>query len=222
MAGWRKRVGIFGREQTIERCVSTRPCKAAQEGVLAMGTPTLLDAGVLAPAAILGLLGVWLGFGRSLVAWPMRWLIPLFGGCAAALPAILYLAGNGAAAELLSLSGTAATAAVGAISFVVTVVLLAMFMDNLRERMTVWTGSRRIGLTERVIGAFFGIACGLLLVAVAYLPMPRVLGGEPAWARGSVVLPYFRSAAETAYAARCMVLPCRLEGRPLPEQRRVQ
>lgn len=172
-----------------------------------MGTPTLLDAVALAPAAILGLLGVWLGLGRSLVAWPMRWLIPLFGGCAAALPAMLYLAGNGATAELLSLSGTSATVAVGAISFLVTIVLLAMFMGNLRERMTIWTGSRRIGLTERVIGALFGIGCGLLLVAVAYLPMPRVLGGEPAWARGSVVLPYFRSAAEAVESALLRYLP---------------
>jgi hypothetical protein len=173
-----------------------------------MQMPTLLDAVVLAPAAILGLLGVWLGFGRSLVAWPMRWLIPLFGGCFAALPAMLQLAGNGTT-ELLSLSGTAATAAVGAISLGVTIVLLSMFMGNLRERMRVWTGSRRIGLAERVVGALFGIACGLVLVAIAYLPMLRVPGGEPAWARGSVVLPYFRSAAKTVESAlsRYLSLP---------------
>jgi hypothetical protein len=169
-----------------------------------MGTPTLLDAVVLAPAAILGLLGLWLGLGRSLVAWPMRWLIPLFGGCVAALPATLYLAWHGTTAELLSLS---ATVALGAISFVVTIVLLAMFMGNFRERMTVWTRGRRIRLTERVIGAFFGIACGLLLVGVAYLPMPRAPGGEPAWARGSLLLPYFRSAAEAVESALLRYLP---------------
>jgi uncharacterized membrane protein required for colicin V production len=175
---------------------------AEQEGFV--GIPSVLDAIALAPAAILGLLGIWLGFGRSLVAWPMRWLIPLFGACFAALPATLYL---GRMAALRSVSDTAATAAAAAAAFVVTLVLLLMFMRNLRERMTVWTGSRRIGLTERVVGGLFGIACGLTLVAIVYLPMPSVVGGEPAWARESVLLGYFSSAAGAVDSALSRYLP---------------
>ena len=45
--------------------------------------PTLLDAAVVVPAAMLGLLGLWLGFARSSVAWPMRWLLALLGAYAA-------------------------------------------------------------------------------------------------------------------------------------------
>ena len=82
-----------------------------------------------------------------------------------------------------------------------------MFMRNLRERMTVWTGGRRIGLAGRVVGGLFGIACGLMLVAIAYLPMPRVMGGEPAWARESVLLGYFRTAADAVESAVSSYLP---------------
>ena len=59
-----------------------------------MGIPTLLDAALLGPAVVLGLLGLWLGFGRWLVSWPKRWLIPLFGASAAAALAVLYLIAN--------------------------------------------------------------------------------------------------------------------------------
>src|SRR5262249_11224366 len=112
-----------------------------KEGGLPMGFPTL-DALALAPAALLGLLGIWLGLGRPVVAWPMRWLIPLFGACAAALPAALYLAANGAIVRLGSLSGALAGTAVAAVAFVAVLVLLLMFMSNLQVRMTVWAAQR--------------------------------------------------------------------------------
>jgi hypothetical protein len=166
-----------------------------------MGVPTLLDAVILAPAAILALLGLWFGLGRSLVAWPMRWLIPLLGACGAAAPAMLYLDPNGATADLLSLSGTAVATLFGAIAFLVTFALLVMFMRNLRERMTVWTRARRIGLPERVYGGVFGIACGLLLVAVPLGLQEAIWPDGTAgrsWARESVVLSYFRGAAAAA------------------------
>lgn len=169
-----------------------------------MGFPTLLDTVALAPAALLGLLGLWLGLGRSLVAWPMRWLIPLFGACAAALPAMLYLAANGAMVELLLPFSTLAVGAAGAASFLLMAVLLLMFMSNLRERVAVWTGRRRVGSAERLFGGLFGIACGLLLVALPFglyqaaRPDPR---DDPAWMRESVSLPYFRSATDTVRKA---------------------
>jgi membrane protein required for colicin V production len=162
-----------------------------------MGSPSPLDAAILAPAAILGLMGLWLGFGRSLVAWPMRWLIPLFGACAAALPATLYLAADGATADLLSLHA-AASAALALIAFAIALVLLVPFMRNLKERMRVWTGGRRVGVMERIYGGIFGVACGLLLAATPYAlyaslqPDPRQ---HPAWARQSIVVQYLGSAS---------------------------
>ena len=169
-----------------------------------MGMPTILDAIALAPAAILGVLGVWLGLARSLVAWPMRWLLPFFGACTAALLAVLYLAVNSQLADLLYLSGTAGTAAIAAGAFVVSLLLLLMFMSNLRERVAVWTRSRRIGFVGRLLGAVFGIACGLLLVAVPFglyeITRPES-ENDPPWIRESLSRPYFRSAAEAAGSA---------------------
>lgn len=177
-----------------------------------MVMPTILDAIALAPAAILGLLGVWLGFARSLVAWPMRWLLPLFGAGAAALLAVLYLVVNRDLADLLYLSGTVGTAAMAAAAFVVMLLLLLMFMSNLRARVAVWTRSRRIGLVERLLGAVVGIACGLLLVAVPfglYEAMRPESANDPPWVRQSLSRPYFRSAAEAAGNALALVAPAR-------------
>jgi uncharacterized membrane protein required for colicin V production len=173
-----------------------------------MVMPTILDAIALAPAAILGVLGVWLGFARSLVAWPMRWLLPLFGAGAAALLAVLYLIANSEWADLLYLSGTAGKVAIAAGAFLVTLLLLLMFMSNLRARVAVWTRSRRIGSAGRLLGALFGIACGLLLVAVPFglyevmRPEPE---SDPPWVRESLSRPYFRSAAQAAGNALSLV-----------------
>ncbi|HEY1244155.1 MAG TPA: CvpA family protein [Hyphomicrobiaceae bacterium] len=174
-----------------------------------MGSPSPLDAAILAPAAILGLMGLWLGFGRSLAAWPMRWLVPLFGACAAALPATVYLAATGATADLLS-PDAAAAAALAAIAFAMALVLLVPFMRNLKERMKIWTGSRRIGIMERICGGIFGVACGLLLAATPYAlyaslqPDP---GQHPAWARQSIVVQYLSNASEAVKNAVSTYLP---------------
>lgn len=175
-----------------------------------MGAPTPLDVAILAPALVLGLFGIWLGFGRLLVAWPMRWLIPFCAACAVALPTVLYLATSGGMSALHDRSVAAGTAIAGAVSFLVTLVLLTMFMRNLRERVRVWTGGRRIGLAERVLGGVAGIACGLLLVAApygVYDSLRRVPDEEPAWGRESFAMPYLRSATEAVRSALATYFP---------------
>jgi uncharacterized membrane protein required for colicin V production len=164
-------------------------------------------------------MGLWLGFGRSLVAWPMRWLIPLYGACAAALPATLYLAADGATEDLLSVHA-AATAALALIAFAIALVLLVPFMRNLKERMKVWTASRRVGVVDRMCGAIFGAACALLLAAIPYAlyaslqPDPRQ---HPAWVHESIMVKYLGSVSEAVKNAVSAYLP--QAGRP---QRRVQ
>jgi membrane protein required for colicin V production len=164
-----------------------------------MGIPTLVDAVALAPAAALGLVGVWLGFKRSLVSWPMRWLLPLFGAGGAALLAVLYLIVNGELAGLLYLSGTVGRIAVAAAAFLVTLWLQLTFMSNLKERVAVWTLGRRVGSVDRAFGAVFGMACGALLVAVPYTlyeSMRPDPDSDPPSVRESLSLPYLRSAAD--------------------------
>jgi uncharacterized membrane protein required for colicin V production len=84
-----------------------------------------------------------------------------------------------------------------------------MFMDNLIARVVVWTAQRRIGPGERVLGGLFGIACGLLVVAVAIelTPIRRADANEPAWLSESAVLPYFRSASEAVESALSFTSP---------------
>src|SRR5262245_18269494 len=174
-----------------------------KEGVLQMGFTTL-DALALAPAALLGLLGIWLGLARSSVAWPMRWLIPLFGACAAAALAALYLVANSGIAALLYLSGIVGRVAVAAAAFLATLALLLMFMRNLKARVMVWTSAGRISFVGRVLGALLGIGCGLLLAAIPYTlyeSMRPDQDSDPPWLRESLVLPYFKSAADVVRTA---------------------
>jgi hypothetical protein len=91
---------------------------------------------------------------------------------------------------------------VGWVAFIVTflaaLVPLLMFMDNLVARVAVWTSGRRVGVGERTLGALLGGTCGLILVAaiIEHSPIRRTAADEPAWARASVLLPYFRGASE--------------------------
>jgi uncharacterized membrane protein required for colicin V production len=172
-----------------------------------MGIPVPLDAAIAAPAAILGLLGVWLGFVRSSVAWPMRWLVPLLGAYAAGRLAEIGLLILWEVADLSQWVGPPVSWVAFIVAFLAALVPLLMFMDNLMDRVAVWTAQRRIGLGERALGGLFGIACGLILAAVVveHTPMRRAMADEPAWLRASVVLPYFRSVSEAVEGALSQV-----------------
>jgi hypothetical protein len=168
---------------------------------------TPLDAAVVAPAAVLGLLGLWLGFARSSVAWPMRWLLPLLGAYVAGRVAEIGLLVVWEIAELSRLIGPPVTWVAFIVALLATLVPLLMFMDNLMARVAVWTTGRRIAAGERVLGGLLGIACGLILVAVAveHTPIRRVAADEPAWVRASVLLPWFRSVSEATESALSLV-----------------
>jgi hypothetical protein len=175
----------------------------------AMGYPTLLDAAIIAPTAILGLLGLWLGFAKSTAAWPMRWLMPLLGAYAAGRLAELGVLIVWEVAALTYLLGAPVTWAAFAVTFLATLVPLLMFMDNLTSRVAVWTAGRRIGLGERVLGGLFGMVCALVLAAIAieHTPIRRQTADEPAWVRASVLLPYFRGASDAVASALSFAWP---------------
>jgi hypothetical protein len=174
-----------------------------------MDAATFFDAAVIAPAAILGLLGLWLGFVRSSAAWPMRWLVPLLGAYAAGKLAELGLLIVWEIAEARSFVGPPVGWAAFVVAFLATLVPLLMFMDNLVGRVAVWTARRRVEVGERVLGGLCGIACGLVLagIAIEHSPIRRATADEPAWARESLLLPYFRSASEAVENAVALAWP---------------
>lgn len=174
-----------------------------------MGGAAILDAAVIVPAVVLGLIGVWLGLARSSVAWPMRWIIPLLVAYAAGRLAELGLLIVWDLADATRLLGPPVGWVAFVVTFLATLVPLLMFMDNLIARVPVWTAGHPVGLGERLAGALFGIACGLVLVGVAieHGPIRRARADEPAWASGSALLPYFRSASEAVENAVAMAWP---------------
>jgi uncharacterized membrane protein required for colicin V production len=186
-----------------------------------MMAPALLDAAAIGLPALLGLVGAWRGFRRALVAWPMRWLLTVFAAFAAAALAVLHLIVHWELASLVYLANAAGMTVVAAIVFIATLILLAMFMDNLKHRIAVWTSRGRVGAAERLFGAVFGMALGLMLIAAPYTlyeslrPDP---GLDPAWARDSLSLPYFRSASEAAKSALSSFMPP-ASGQPPRRQR---
>jgi hypothetical protein len=202
--------GRAGRERRVQLGEPAR--EGSGRGILAMGAPALFDVLVVAPAAILGLVGLWLGFWRAAVAWPMRWLIPVLGASAAALLAILYVAVNRELASLLSLSGVVGSAVAATLAFVAALVLLVMFTRNLRERVAVWTGQRRTGLMGRLMGGLLGAVCGLALIALLFgvhdTLRPDIEGDAP-WVEGSLTLPYLRGASAAVRNAVSAHLPNR-------------
>ena len=169
--------------------------------------PTLLDAAVVAPAALLGLLGLWLGFARSSVAWPMRWLLPLLAAYALGRLAEISLLVLWEMADLVRFVGPPVTWVAFIVALLAALVPLLMFMDNLAARVAAWTAGRRVAPGERVLGGLFGMACSLILAAVAigHAPIRRAMPDEPAWVRASVLLPYFRSASEAVESALSLV-----------------
>jgi uncharacterized membrane protein required for colicin V production len=169
--------------------------------------PTLLDAAVIAPAVVLGLLGLWLGFARSSVAWPMRWLLPLLGAYLVGRVAEIGLLIVWEIAELSRLLGPPITWVTFIVALLAAVVPLLMFMDNLAARVAFWTAGRRVAPGGRMLGGLFGVACGLILVAVAieHTPLRRATADEPAWARTSVLLPWLSGASEAAESALSLV-----------------
>ena len=175
-----------------------------------MMAPALLDAAAIGLPALLGLVGAWCGFRRAMVAWPVRWLLTAFAASAAAALAVLHLVVHWELAGFAYLANVAGMTVVAAIVFLATFVPLAMFMGNLKERIAVWTSHARVGATERLLGCVFGMAFGLVLIAAPFTlyellrPDP---GSDPPWARDSLSLPYFRSAAEAAKSALFSFLP---------------
>lgn len=181
---------------------------------------TILDAAAIGLPALLGLVGAWRGFRRSLVAWPTRWLLTVFAASAAAAFAVLHLVAHWELAGLVYLANVVGMTIVAAIVFLAAFVPLAMFMGNLRERVAVWTSHGRVGAAERFFGGVFGMAFGLVLIGAPYTlyeslrPDPAF---EPPWARDSLSLPYFRSAADIVRTTLASYLPAPA---PPPRSRR--
>lgn len=176
-----------------------------------MGVPAPLDAAIVAPAVVLGLLGICYGLVRSLVAWPMRWVLPLLGAYVAGRLAEMGLLIMWEVGEVSRLVGPPVGWAALVVAFVAALVALLMFMDNLIDRVAVWTAGRRIALGERALGGLFGAACGVVLVAAAieHMPIRRGTADEPAWVRASGLLPYVRGASEAVESALSSVWPPR-------------
>ena len=120
---------------------------------------TLLDIALIGIMLISGLLALMRGFTREVLA------LVTWGGAAAAA----YMAFQ--SAPLLQLakqyieSETVAKIAVVGVVFIVTLIAVSLITMKLAD----WILDSGIGALDRTLGFVFGIARGMLLVAVAYI-----------------------------------------------------
>lgn len=126
-----------------------------------LGPLTYLDAGLIALALISGLLAMYRGFTReilSILSWALA------GG------ATLYFVLNHKAvaedlAQKYGQSVTLVQIAIGAIIFVVTLIVVHLVTARFSDRIL----DSRVGMIDRVFGFVFGVLRGFLLVVIAYL-----------------------------------------------------
>ncbi|GAB4192893.1 MAG: CvpA family protein [Wenzhouxiangellaceae bacterium] len=145
-----------------------------------------VDYLILAILLLSIVVGLWRGFLREVMAIAV-WL------------AALWLAYRGVGEGALMLEGWIEVPSVRIIvafaSIFIVVLVIGGLLSWLLGRVIATTG---LGGTDRLIGMIFGLARGVVLVAVAVLLARFTPFPQDPWWRQSRLLPYFERVAETA------------------------
>jgi membrane protein required for colicin V production len=168
-----------------------------------MKAPTVLDAVVIGIPILFGFLGARVGFRRSLVSWPIRWLMGLIGAQAMLALVTIYLISNRDIAVQIQAVDPMIRQVVSVLLFLIFLVVLLGMTRSVRRRVIDRIGDSFIGPIERAFGGLFGIAGGFLLVAwlvvipyMFYETIRSEQDRDPAWVRESFSLPHIKSAGE--------------------------
>ncbi len=145
------------------------------------GSPTYLDAALLAVAVISGLLAMYRGFSRevlSIASW-----------AAAAAAAAYFVVYQKPLAEQISQQmgiNSVQVAQVGAGALIFLIVLI--FVHLLTSRVSDLVLDSRVGMIDRILGFLFGVARAFVLVLIPYMGLSAAVEKEdqhPEWVRKS-------------------------------------
>jgi len=157
-----------------------------------IGPLTYLDAGLLAIAFLSGLLAMYRGLTREILSI-LSWL-------AAAAAVLYFVLFHRPFAEDLAqqINSPVAIAqiAVGAVIFLIVLVVVHLITARISDTIL----DSRVGMVDRILGFFFGVVRGFVLVVIPYMfyesfvPDPQQ---QVPWVREAKSLPLIRSTGET-------------------------
>ncbi|MCU0953166.1 MAG: CvpA family protein [Hyphomicrobium sp.] len=157
-----------------------------------IGPLTYLDAALIAVSLISGLLAMYRGLTRellSIVSW------------AVAALAVLYFVLNykKLAEDLAAQMGTQvpiAQIAIGAVIFLIVLIVVHLITSRISDAIL----DSSVGMIDRILGFFFGVVRGFILVVIPYMFyesfIPDPANQQP-WVRDSASLPYIKSTGNT-------------------------
>lgn len=149
---------------------------------------TALDVIVFVIVLLSGILAMLRGFTREVLSI-LSWVVALGAAAFAYLNADL----RGQAHELIQPDWLADAVLVGA-----TFIIVLIVISFITVRLTDFILDSRVGAIDRTLGLLFGVARGLVLVAVAYLFFAWLVPTEqqPQWVRNAQATPYMESSRE--------------------------
>ncbi|MDX2257540.1 MAG: CvpA family protein [Hyphomicrobiaceae bacterium] len=157
-----------------------------------IGPLTYLDLAVIAISAISGLLALYRGLTRELLAI-LSWIV-------AGLAALYFVLNHRAFAEEVAqqmggVQVVIAQAAVGAVIFLVVLIFVHLITARISDTIL----DSNVGMIDRVLGLGFGLVRGFVIVvipfmlALAFFPDERQ---HPDWVRNAQSKPYLTSTGE--------------------------
>jgi membrane protein required for colicin V production len=156
------------------------------------GSPTALDAALLAVAIISGLLAMYRGFSRELLS-----IASWIAAAAAAAYFVVYqkpLAENLAAQMGMPLQ----VAQIGAGGLIFLIVLIVVHLVT--SRISDMVLDSRVGMIDRILGFLFGVARAFVLVLIPYMGLAAAVEKKdqhPEWVRNSWSMQMIDPASES-------------------------
>lgn len=157
-----------------------------------LGPLTYLDAALIAIALISALLAMYRGLTRellSIVSWAVA--------AAAVLYFVLYQ--REFAKDMADQMGAqlpVAQIAIGSVIFLIVLIVVHLLTARLSDAIL----ASRVGMVDRILGFFFGLARGFVLIVIPYMFYESFFP-DPAthfpWVRESASLPYIKGTGET-------------------------
>lgn len=157
-----------------------------------IGPVTYLDAGVIAIAFISGLLALYRGLTRELLAI-LSWII--------AAVAVLYFILNhrqfaSEVAEQMGAQLVIAQGVIGMLLFVIVLIVVHLITARISDTIL----DSQVGMIDRILGFIFGLARGFILVVIPFMLALNFYPDEqkhPEWVSKSITRPYLLSTGES-------------------------
>jgi membrane protein required for colicin V production len=162
------------------------------EGLFMTGSPTALDAALLAVAIISGLLAMYRGFSRELLS-----IASWIAAAAAAAYFVVYqkpLAEN--LATQMGMPLQVAQIGAGGLIFLIVLIVVHLITSRISDMVL----DSRVGMIDRILGFLFGVARAFVLVLIPYMGLAAAVEKKdqhPEWVRNSWSMQMIEPASES-------------------------